>query len=199
MGAEKISLSSFKADHVVDVRRKAVGLSGRMTISEKRKKSVRRMPGTFLKDPRPMSRVPALTFCRTVAGFRIEYLDADLGPLGAELLDGLRQDVRRDEQPGTDRQTVARLPDALSDARQGTIELLQAPVGHRKQLPALCRQRHVTSRAIEEPESDLSLELPYQQTQPGRRDEERFRCPCEVVVLCHEQERAELPRREINH
>ena len=64
----RISLSSFKADHVVDVRRKAVGLSGRMTIREKRKKSVRRMPGMFLKDPRPMSRVPALTFCRTVVG-----------------------------------------------------------------------------------------------------------------------------------
>jgi hypothetical protein len=57
----------------------------------------------------------------------------------------------------------------------------------------------VPSRAIEEPESQLILELPDEQAQAGCGDEQRFRRPSEVVMLRHQQERAKLPGAEVNH
>jgi hypothetical protein len=57
----------------------------------------------------------------------------------------------------------------------------------------------VASRAIKEPESELILELPDEQTQAGCGDEQGFRRPCEVVMLGHQQERPKLPGAEVNH
>jgi hypothetical protein len=129
---------------------------------------------------------------------RIEQLNTQLRPLRPEFLDRLRQDVGGHQQSRTDRQCARVVTGGLSNARRGAFELFQASARDCEQLAAVRRQSDVSSRAIEEPESQLIFQLADQEAQCGWRDEQRLCGPGEAVMLCHEQERPELSRREIH-
>jgi hypothetical protein len=72
-------------------------------------------------------------------------------------------------------------------------------VGRREQLLSVRRQGHMTSRPLEQPKSQLMLELSNQDAQPGWRDEERVRRAREAVVLRDQMKGLELSRREIHY
>jgi hypothetical protein len=57
----------------------------------------------------------------------------------------------------------------------------------------------MTRGAIEQPDSELGLQLTYQDTEAGRRDEKSPGRSGEASVLRDQQERPQLTRTEILH
>jgi hypothetical protein len=83
-GANTMMGSPFKADQVVEVRRKVGSLSGRITIREKRNRGVRRMPEAGLKNaPRLISSLPVSTIWVASCGAAVEWAVQPLGQLFA--------------------------------------------------------------------------------------------------------------------
>jgi len=79
------------------------------------------------------------------------------------------------------------------------VKLVQTTLRDRKQFAAVARQRHVPTRPVEKPESELPLEFANHHAQTGRSDEEGFRRAGETPMLRHKQEGTKLARREIHH
>jgi hypothetical protein len=84
-------------------------------------------------------------------------MDSEVRPMFPEFFDGLRQNIGGNQRRRTKRQNLAALRRGSPKAGYCGVKLVQTTLRDRKQFAAVARQRHVPTRPVEKPESELLL------------------------------------------
>ena len=102
---------------------------------------------------------------------------------GCNTMHGLGQDIDCEQRRGTDGYGVARRFCSVTNTRRGAFELFQSTPHHRKECGSIRGEFDVACGAVKQTESELIFQLSYQETQSGRRDEQRLCGTAEAVML----------------
>lgn len=81
---------------------------------------------------------------------------------------------------------------SLFNARHPLVQRVERRSGDLQKFTALSGQYHVACRAIEQPKSNLTLQLAHQHTQARRSKIQRLSSPREVAMLRNEVKRSKL-------
>jgi hypothetical protein len=85
------------------------------------------------------------------------------------------------------------------DLGHGMLHFVQSALRNIEQPSARGRQSNLSSGSIEQSRPELGFQLPYQNAQPPRGDEQCSGCAREIAMLRDQLERPELLRGKIEH